>query len=97
MPWASNVAPVPALFDADGRPVTNAMDAHKFSPLLSTLAGLGSVYFLLYNGLVLGTVFGHLSASGQGDNLLQFTSGHAALTFFSQPIASFGWSLTRDS
>lgn len=42
------------------------------------LAGLGSVFFLVYNGLVIGTVFGHLGASGLFANLLAFTSGHSA-------------------
>ena len=42
------------------------------------LAGLGSVFFLVYNGLVIGTVFGHLGASGLIGNLLAFTSGHSA-------------------
>jgi uncharacterized membrane protein SpoIIM required for sporulation len=42
------------------------------------LAGLGSVFFLVYNGLVIGTVFGHLFAVGYGWNLLAFTSGHSA-------------------
>lgn len=40
------------------------------------LAGLGSVFFLVYNGLVIGTIFGHLGASGLIGNLLAFTSGH---------------------
>lgn len=42
------------------------------------LAGLGTVFFLVYNGLVIGTVFGHLGASGLLSNLLAFTSGHSA-------------------
>jgi uncharacterized membrane protein SpoIIM required for sporulation len=39
-------------------------------------AGLGSIFFLVYNGLVLGTVKGHLLAAGYGGNLLAFVSGH---------------------
>lgn len=42
------------------------------------LAGLGSVFFLVYNGSVLGTVFGHLGREGVGLNLLEFTAGHTA-------------------
>lgn len=42
------------------------------------LGGLGSVFFLVYNGLVIGTVFGHLFGVGHGHNLLMFTSGHSA-------------------
>ena len=41
-------------------------------------AGLGSIFYLVYNGLVLGTVAGHLTAVGRGLNLLNFTSGHSA-------------------
>lgn len=42
------------------------------------LAGLGSIFFLAYNGLAIGTTFGHLSGAGLGGNLLEFTSGHSA-------------------
>jgi uncharacterized membrane protein SpoIIM required for sporulation len=42
------------------------------------LAGLGSLWFLAYNGLVIGTVFGYLIAVGDGGNLLAFTAGHSA-------------------
>lgn len=40
--------------------------------------GLGSVFFLVYNGLMIGTVFGHLGSVGLIDNLIAFTSGHSA-------------------
>ncbi|MBX2797677.1 MAG: stage II sporulation protein M [Myxococcales bacterium] len=42
------------------------------------LGGLGSVFFLVYNGLLIGTTFGYLSGIGLGWNLLDFTSGHSA-------------------
>jgi uncharacterized membrane protein SpoIIM required for sporulation len=42
------------------------------------LFGLGSIFFLVYNGLVIGTVFGHVTASGGGPNILAFVSGHSA-------------------
>lgn len=42
------------------------------------LAGLGSFFFLVYNGLVIGTVFGHLGSVGLIGNLLAFTAGHSA-------------------
>src|SRR5690606_18745055 len=42
------------------------------------LFGLGSLFFLVYNGLVIGTVFGHVAASGGGPNILAFVSGHSA-------------------
>ncbi len=41
-------------------------------------AGLGSLFFLVYNGLLLGTQGGYLGGVGMGANLLEFTSGHSA-------------------
>lgn len=41
------------------------------------LFGLGSVFFLVHNGLVIGAVFGHLARVGHGANLLTFVSGHS--------------------
>ncbi|MEM6930524.1 MAG: stage II sporulation protein M, partial [Myxococcota bacterium] len=48
--------------------------------LLTTgaLAGLGSLFFLVYNGLMLGTQSGYLGSVGMGLNLLEFTGGHSA-------------------
>ncbi len=43
------------------------------------LAGLGSVYFLVYNGLFLGTVEGYIKAEGFGANLHAFTLAHGPL------------------
>lgn len=45
---------------------------------LGILYGLGTIYYLVYNGLVIGTVFGYLFSVGLGGNLLEFTSGHSA-------------------
>ncbi len=42
------------------------------------LFGLGSVFFLVYNGLTIGTVAGLVTAAGSGGNLLTFVSGHGA-------------------
>ncbi|MCO4748275.1 MAG: stage II sporulation protein M [Proteobacteria bacterium] len=42
------------------------------------LGGLGSMFFLVYNGLMIGTVFGYLFSVGNGWNLLAFTAGHSA-------------------
>lgn len=42
------------------------------------LFGTGSVFFLVYNGLITGTVVGHVVASGHARNILTFVSGHAA-------------------
>jgi uncharacterized membrane protein SpoIIM required for sporulation len=42
------------------------------------LFGLGSVFFLVYNGLTTGAVAGLVTAAGSGGNLLTFVSGHGA-------------------
>jgi uncharacterized membrane protein SpoIIM required for sporulation len=42
------------------------------------LFGLGSAFFLVYNGLTIGAVAGLVTAAGHGKNLLVFTSGHGA-------------------
>jgi uncharacterized membrane protein SpoIIM required for sporulation len=42
------------------------------------LFGLGSVFFLIYNGLLIGTVGGLVTAAGHGGNLLTFIAGHGA-------------------
>src|SRR5262249_45524096 len=41
------------------------------------LFGLGSVVFLVYNGLLMGAVSGMLARTGQGMNLLTFCCGHS--------------------
>jgi len=42
------------------------------------LFGLGSVFFLVYNGLMMGAVGGLVTAAGHGGNLLTFVSSHGA-------------------
>ena len=42
------------------------------------LLGLGSMFFLVYNGLIIGVVAGLVSRAGHGLNLLTFTCGHSA-------------------
>jgi uncharacterized membrane protein SpoIIM required for sporulation len=42
------------------------------------LFGLGSIFFLVYNGLVIGVVAGAVSAAGHGRNLFTFIAGHGA-------------------
>ncbi len=41
------------------------------------LFGLGSVFFLLYNGMVIGTVIGWVVVQGHGEHILTFICGHA--------------------
>lgn len=40
------------------------------------LFGLGSLFFLIYNGLMIGTTTGHVMVSGGGENILTFMCGH---------------------
>lgn len=40
------------------------------------LFGTGSVFFLVYNGLTIGTVVGYLFSTGYGRNILTFVCGH---------------------
>jgi len=42
------------------------------------LFGLGSAFFLIYNGLTIGVVAGLVTAAGSGPNLLTFTFTHGA-------------------
>lgn len=42
------------------------------------LFGLGSIFFLVYNGLITGTVMGYVTSAGGGPNILAFISGHSA-------------------
>ncbi|MFV0277368.1 MAG: stage II sporulation protein M [Parahaliea sp.] len=43
------------------------------------LFGLGSVFFLVYNGLAIGGVAGHLTRTGYGITFYPFVAGHSAL------------------
>jgi uncharacterized membrane protein SpoIIM required for sporulation len=42
------------------------------------LFGLGSVFFLVYNGLTIGAIMGLVTGAGHGRNLLTFTCTHGA-------------------
>lgn len=52
--------------------------------------GIGPVWFLVQNGAVIGTVFGHLLREGMGPNLVGFTSGHGAWELTGLVIAGAG-------
>jgi uncharacterized membrane protein SpoIIM required for sporulation len=41
------------------------------------LFGLGPIFFLIFNGLTIGTVLGHLARSGYGENIFSFIFSHA--------------------
>jgi uncharacterized membrane protein SpoIIM required for sporulation len=51
------------------------------------LFGLGSSFFLLYNGLVIGTAVGYVVQSGHGENILTFICGHGPLELTAIVIA----------
>lgn len=51
------------------------------------LFGAGSLFFLVYNGLVTGTVMGHVIRMGGGSNILTFVAGHAPLELTAIVIA----------
>ena len=40
--------------------------------------GLGAIFYLLYNGLFIGAITGHIIHSGLATNFFSFTSGHSA-------------------
>ncbi len=41
--------------------------------------GVGTVFFLLYNGLIIGGIAGHLTRIGYGETFWGFVAGHSAL------------------
>lgn len=49
--------------------------------------GIGSLFFLLYNGIVLGTVMGHLGQVGLGPQIWSFVAGHSALELIAIAIS----------
>ena len=46
---------------------------------LGILAGVGTVFILIFNGVVIGGVAGHLTRIGYGETFWPFVSGHGAL------------------
>jgi uncharacterized membrane protein SpoIIM required for sporulation len=61
-------------------------------------AGLGSVFFLLYNGIVLGAIMGFVIAQGAGPNLFAFVVGHSTFELGAIVISgaaglTMGWSI----
>ncbi|UQS17932.1 stage II sporulation protein M [Pseudomonas sp. HS6] len=62
------------------------------------LLGVGSAFFLLYNGLIIGTVAGHLSEMGFGQTFWSFVIGHGAFELTAIALAGaaglkLGWAL----
>jgi uncharacterized membrane protein SpoIIM required for sporulation len=62
------------------------------------LFGLGSVFFLIYNGLMIGAVAGHLTYVGYGQTFWSFVVGHGAFELSAIALAGaaglkLGWAL----
>ncbi|WP_085656001.1 stage II sporulation protein M [Pseudomonas sp. B11(2017)] len=62
------------------------------------LLGLGSVFYLVYNGLFIGAVAGHLSAIGFGQPFWSFVIGHGAFELTAIALSGaaglkLGWAL----
>lgn len=62
------------------------------------LFGLGSVFFLFFNGLMIGAVAGHLSGVGFGQTFWSFAIGHGAFELTAIALAGaaglkLGWAL----
>jgi len=49
--------------------------------------GLGSLFFLVYNGIVIGATLGWVVAAGHGANILTFVAGHGAFELTAIVIA----------
>ncbi|MDY7068370.1 hypothetical protein PsexTeo8_48760 [Pseudomonas extremaustralis] len=62
------------------------------------LFGLGSVFFLIFNGLIIGAVSGHLTEIGYGQTFWSFVIGHGAFELSAIALAGaaglqLGWAL----
>ena len=62
------------------------------------LFGLGSVFFLIFNGLVIGAVSGHLTEIGYGQTFWSFVIGHGAFELTAIALAGaaglqLGWAM----
>lgn len=62
------------------------------------LAGLGTVFYLLYNGLAIGAVAGHLTRLGYTDTFWPFVCGHSAFELTAIVLAGqaglkLGWAV----
>ncbi len=51
------------------------------------LLGLGSLFFLIFNGVFLGTVVGHLHQVGLGPQIWSFTAGHGSFELLAIAIS----------
>jgi uncharacterized membrane protein SpoIIM required for sporulation len=64
------------------------------------LLGIGSIYFLIYNGLMIGTTLGYVAAAGYGQNILTFICGHGVFELTAIVVSGgaglqMGWALVE--
>jgi uncharacterized membrane protein SpoIIM required for sporulation len=64
------------------------------------LLGLGSIYFLVYNGLMIGTTLGYVVGAGYGSNILTFVCGHGVFELTAIVVSGgaglqMGWALVE--
>jgi uncharacterized membrane protein SpoIIM required for sporulation len=62
--------------------------------------GLGSLFFSIYNGLVIGVVFGWVFRAGHGENIFTFVCGHGPFELTAIVISAaaglqMGWALIK--
>lgn len=51
------------------------------------LFGLGTIFFVLYNGIVIGASFGYVIHAGVTENFIAFVIGHGSLELLAIPVA----------
>ena len=65
---------------------------------LGIFGGLGSAFYLVQNGLSIGSILGYVASQGAGENILTFIIGHGSLELGAIVIAggaglAMGWSI----
>lgn len=62
---------------ASGFYIANNVGLNLLTFGLGALCGIGSLFFCLYNGIVLGTIIGHLLTTPARENILLWVAAHA--------------------
>jgi uncharacterized membrane protein SpoIIM required for sporulation len=65
---------------------------------LGIFGGLGSAFYLVFNGLAIGAIFGYVASVGAGDNIATFVIGHGSLELGAIVLSggaglALGWSI----
>jgi uncharacterized membrane protein SpoIIM required for sporulation len=65
---------------------------------LGIFGGLGSAFYLVFNGLAIGAIFGYVASTGAGDNIATFVIGHGSLELGAIVLSggaglALGWSI----